>query len=201
MRKDKRAGKQPMRRGRPRWLWPVLGGGVVVIVGVVIMALLWPRSPIEAQALPERGDQSLLRDVQSFPSEGQEHVAQGASIDYKRKPPTSGSHYPNPTPAGFYTEPWSYGNLVHSLEHGAVVIYYDPKKLSEEAERSLKAFAAVHRNPWASVIAVPNPEPNPDSAYVLTAWTKMLKLETYDVQVVRAFLAEYLGRGPENRVR
>lgn len=29
----------------------------------------------------------------------------------------------------------------------------------------------------------------------------MLKLEEYDAKAVQAFLAEYLGRGPENRVR
>jgi hypothetical protein len=29
----------------------------------------------------------------------------------------------------------------------------------------------------------------------------MLNLDKYDPQVVRAFLAEYLGRGPENPIR
>jgi len=91
--------------------------------------------------------------------------------------------------------------LVHSLEHGAVVIYYDPTKLDPEAERSLKAFAQAHRHPWAGVLVVPNPEPDFGYPYILTAWTVMLKLEEYDAKVVQAFLAEYLGRGPENRVR
>lgn len=173
-------------------------------MAAVIVLLLWPRSPgsgLEAQPLPSRGDRALLQEVQSFPSQGQQHVAQGTPIAYQTSPPTSGSHYPSATRAGFYTEAPPLGNLVHSLEHGAVVIYYDPKNFAAEAERSLKAFASAHQNPWASVMVVPNPEPNPDAAYVLTAWTKMLKLDSYDVQVVRAFLAEYLGRGPENRVR
>ncbi len=37
-----------------------------------------------------------------------------------------------------------------------------------------------------------------DSPFILTAWDKMLKLDKYDPQVVKAFLAEYLGRGPES---
>ena len=202
--RDKRVGQRSSHRGRSRWLWPMLAGVAILMVAVVIATLLWPRSPggtIEAQALPNRGDQSLLSNVQSFPSEGQQHVQQGAAIEYNMSPPTSGSHYASPTAGAFHTETPPYGNLIHSLEHGAVVIYYDHQKLSDEAKSSLKAFADAHRDPWASVVVVPNPEPSPNAAYVLTAWTKMLQLEAYDVQVVRAFLAEYLGRGPENRVR
>ncbi|TSA55267.1 MAG: DUF3105 domain-containing protein, partial [Dehalococcoidia bacterium] len=37
--------------------------------------------------------------------------------------------------------------------------------------------------------------------FILTAWDKMLKLDKYDPRVVTAFLAEYLGRGPENPIR
>jgi hypothetical protein len=199
---EKQAGKCPTSHSRPRWLWLVLAGVGVLIVAAVIAALLWPRSlGIEAQALPAHGDKSLLASVQSFPNEGQTHIKNDAPTDYRTSPPTSGSHYDNPTTAGFYDEPQPYGNLVHNLEHGAVVIYYDPKELSDDARRSLKAFASAHRDPWASVIVVPNPEKAVDATYALTAWTKMLKLNTYDARVVQAFLAEYLGRGPEHPVR
>lgn len=90
---------------------------------------------------------------------------------------------------------------MHSLEHGAVVIYYDPAKLTDEIRQSLTRLVQAYRNPWASVIVVPNPDPQPEAPFILTAWTKMLKLERYDIPTIRAFLAEYLGRGPENPVR
>lgn len=196
--------KQPARGGRPQWLWLALGGAAILIAAVVMVTLRWPGSPqatLEARPLPAHGDQSMLRDVQSFPEEGLQHVAQGMPIEYGTSPPTSGSHYPHATPAGFYTETPPLGNLVHSLEHGAVVIYYHSRGLSAETEQSLRAFVQAHRNPWASVVVAPNPEPDPQFPYILTAWTKMLKMKEYDVKVVRAFLAEYLGRGPENPVR
>jgi hypothetical protein len=142
-----------------------------------------------------------LKNVQSFPSEGTEHVPESTQITYNTNPPTSGRHYGTATQPGFYVEPRPAGNLVHSLEHGAVVIYYDPAKLTDEVRQSLTRFVQAHRDTWASVIVVPNPDPQPDAPFILTAWTKMLKLDSYDIPTIRAFLAEYLGRGPENPVR
>ena len=158
-------------------------------------------SGIEAEPLPENGDQALLEDVEQHPSEGTQHVEQGTDLNYEAIPPTSGPHYSTTTAAGFYGEPQPDGAIVHSLEHGAVVIYYDEDALSEEAEQSLREWASAHTGTWQSVIVVPNPYEGVDSPYVLTAWRQSLRLNQYDAEVVQAFLAEYLGRGPENPVR
>jgi hypothetical protein len=156
---------------------------------------------IESEPLPESGDSSRLGDVERFPSQGAEHVDSGTEIDDERVPPLSGPHYASATEAGFYEETPPLGNLVHSLEHGAVVVYYDPGVLSPEAEESLRAFASVHTGPWQSVVVAPNPTADPGTAFVLTAWRTRLRMDSYDARTVRAFLAEYLGRGPENPVR
>jgi hypothetical protein len=190
--------KEPARR--PRWLWVIAGVavlGLIAVVGVFQSS----KTSLEAQPLPERGDQGLLQNVQSFPSEGTEHVSESTEVAYSTNPPTSGQHYAAATPGGFYVEPRPAGNLVHSLEHGAVVIYYDPAQLTDEIRQSLTRFVQAHRDPWASVIVVPHSDPKPDAPFVLTAWTKMFKLDRYDVPTIRAFLVEYLGRGPENPVR
>ena len=155
----------------------------------------------EASNLPDNGDQSLLEGVESFPSEGTKHVASGTQIDYARMPPLSGTHYPNPLEVGFYEQPQQLGNVVHALEHGAVVIYYQPSALTEEVRTSLNKWVQNHTDPWASVIAVPYPYEDPEAPFTLTAWRHMLRMEEYDVNVVRAFVAEYVGRGPENPVR
>lgn len=194
-----------------------LSVGVIagVVVGVAILAaggyLLFAGggestakgepAGFETDPLPNRGDDSRLQDVQSFESQGNQHVDSGTEINYERIPPTSGPHYPVPARAGFYEETPALGNLVHSLEHGAVVIYYDPSALTPHAEASLKAYAQTHTDGWKSVIVAPNPREDPESPFVLTAWTKLLRMDEYDAKTVRAFLAEYLGRGPENPVR
>jgi hypothetical protein len=183
--------------------------GAVAVVLVLLAAAVYVTvlsgdggsTSIEARPLPDSGDDSLLGGVQQFPSQGNAHVASDTQIDYSTSPPTSGPHYNLPAEAGFYDEPVPAGNLVHSLEHGAVVIYYDPAAITPAEEESLRAFASNNEDPWASVIVVPNPSAEPESPYVLTAWRTMLRTDEYDPDVVRAFLAEYVGRGPENPVR
>jgi hypothetical protein len=183
----------------------LLGGLAVAVVAVTLGATFLGGGSgvdgVEGQALPERGDDALLGDVQQFPSEGRQHVERGTEVTYNTSPPTSGPHYDGTTSAGFYEETPPLGDLVHTLEHGAVVVYYDSAAITPEARESLQAFASVHTGTWRSVVAVPNPADDPESPYVLTAWQHMLRMDSYDAEVVRAFLAEYLGRGPENAVR
>ncbi|GAA0206399.1 DUF3105 domain-containing protein [Halobaculum roseum] len=152
-------------------------------------------------SLPENGDPELLDDVESFPSEGVEHVERGTEVDYDTQPPTSGPHYSGVVEAGFYEEPQTMGDLVHTLEHGAVVAYYVPDALTDEARSSLETWANSHTGTWQSFVAVPNPYDDPQAPYTLTAWRHLLRMDEYDEDVVRAFAAEYIGRGPENPVR
>lgn len=183
-------------------VYGAVAGAAVAIAAVVYVVVLsggGGSAPVEAQPLPDSGEDALLQDVERFPSEGTAHVATGAEVDYATSPPTSGPHYGSPAEPGFYTEAPPAGNLVHSLEHGAVVVYYDPTAITPEAEESLRAFARNHDDTWAAVIVVPNDDP--ESAYVLTAWRTMLRTDDYDAEQVHAFLGEYLGRGPEHPVR
>lgn len=180
----------------------------LVAVGVVAYVTLFAGGSgggdvegLEGEPLPEHGNESQSSDVQTYPSQGNEHVDSGTDVKYSTMPPTSGPHYGQAASAGYYTETPPLGQLVHSLEHGAVVIYYDPARSSPAANESLQKFAQEHTGTWQSVIVVPNPQENPESTYVLTAWQHMLRMNSYDKRTVRAFLAEYLGRGPENPVR
>jgi hypothetical protein len=190
--------------GRPIIL---LVAGAVVVVGVALALFLTlsgdgpPADGIEGQSLDERGDSDLLAGVESFQNQGNEHVQRGTEVDYAQMPPLSGPHYAGTVEAGFYAEAQPLGDLVHTLEHGAVVVYYDPAALTNESEGSLREFAAVHTGTWRRVVVVPNPSENPDADYVLTAWRHRLYVDEYDPETVHAFLSEYLGRGPENPVR
>jgi len=193
-------------------LGPLILVGLLVIAGGVVVYVTFlmggdgataSASGLEAEPLPEQGSQSLLDGVERFESEGRDHVEPGTDIDYERVPPTSGPHYPSNELAapGFYETTPALGGLVHNLEHGHVVIYYDPSAITPEAEQSLTEFAGAHTADWASVVVVPNPREDPRGPYVLTAWRTRLVMDGYDNETVRAFLAEYLGRGPENAVR
>lgn len=138
-----------------------------------------------------------MSNVRSLPSEGQQHVAQGVSVYYSTNPPASGNHYGTPTAPGYYEAPQLPGNLLHALEHGHIVIYYD--RASPEATQSLKFWAGRFQNPWAGVVATPMPGIGQE--VILTAWTKMLRLRTFDAAAAAAFIDRFRGRGPENVVR
>src|SRR5260221_14245348 len=64
--------------------------------------------------------------IQTFPDEGHTHVPVGTVIQYNTDPPTSGDHYPFPQQGGYYQNPILAGFLVHSMEHGGVIVYYNP---------------------------------------------------------------------------
>jgi len=156
---------------------------------------------IESAALDDSGDSERLSSVEQFPSEGRQHVPSSQNLNYTQSPPLSGAHYDTPTQGGFYENAQPAGNIVHALEHGAVVIYYDPAALNDSTRNSLQTFADTHTGTWRSVIVVPNPNESAQSDYVLTAWRNRMYMDNYDAQTVHAFLSEFLGRGPENPVR
>ncbi len=59
---------------------------------------------------------------------GRGHVQMGTVVDYNSNPPTSGKHYGDWIRAGIYDEAKDDRNLVHSLEHGYVIMSYNCEK-------------------------------------------------------------------------
>lgn len=183
----------------------LLGGAAVLVVAVVAIWFLFlggsggEATGIEYEPLPESGDEKWISQVETFESEGREH--RSGDIQYDRVPPLSGPHWDDWVSAGFYEETPRLERLVHSLEHGAVVIYYNESALTPGAKASLQAWTNAQDGSWTSIIAVPNPNEDPRGDYVLTAWTHRLVIDDYQAEAVQAFAAEYLGRGPENPVR
>lgn len=62
-----------------------------------------------------------------MPDQGREHVTPEivASTQYNSNPPTSGPHLPAWVKPGVYTQPQQEGELIHSLEHGYIIISYN----------------------------------------------------------------------------
>lgn len=183
-----------------------VGIGVAIAVGATVYLTFLSgggggADGIEAAELNESGDDETLSSVERFPNEGTRHVPEGQDVEYAQSPPLSGPHYDTPTEGGFYEESQPAGNVVHALEHGAVVIYYDESAMNESARSSLQEFANTHTGTWRSVIVVPHTNESAESDFVLTAWRHRMYMDSYDAQVVFEFLSEFLGRGPENPVR
>jgi len=59
---------------------------------------------------------------------GQKHVLDISTSTYNSNPPTSGDHFPVWAKPGFYNQLISDGHLIHSMEHGYVIVWYDCTK-------------------------------------------------------------------------
>lgn len=161
----------------------------------VLSAPVW----VHAQgldALAEKG-QGRLEQVEEQPSRGEEHVPDGTPVAESKDFPTSGPHWPTPTKAGFYEDPQPKGALIHALEHGLVVVYYDDPGFT--ALSTLQRWSDDLAGRWSGLIAVPHEGLGQE--VVLTAWRRRLDLPEFDQAALAAFLDAYSGRGPENPVR
>jgi hypothetical protein len=188
----------------------ILALGVAVMIGLMV----WRIAANEAAAkLPpdpnsmEKQDDQCTHTKVNVAFDGLEtesctsaaHAAEGTPLTYPSDPPTSGTHWPSWVTPGFYKAGQPKEKLVHSLEHGHVVIYYDQKKLSAEQLDALQKLAGKYKGQWDGVVAIPRT--NPDHAVILTAWERRLPLANWDQAVVDRFVDAFRGRGPENPVR
>mgnify|MGYP003393793788 CR=1 FL=1 len=92
--------------------------------------------------LVSKHDERLAHPLagQEVKVEGKNHLPEGTKIDYNSNPPAAGPHYGKTQPAGIYKDPPADGYIVHSLEHGAVVLWYQKDLAKEEVEKLKKIF-------------------------------------------------------------
>ena len=129
------------------------------------------------------------------------HIAEDSDPGpYNSNPPTSGHHYPTPLTAGFYdTNTYQYpqGHLVHDLEHGYIIFWYNCKVLSDgqcsDLKTQIKAVMASADNfkviayPWDSI----------DVPVVMTSWGYLLRLPSFDANLAGSFIQQHRNRSPE----
>lgn len=171
------------------------------IVGVVAALVIWAVASevsggIDETAFLQLADQGRggLGAVVTVPDGGNAHVA---NASYASDYPTTGPHNPNPLAPGFYSREQPLDRLVHSLEHGIIVIYYDEP--DDGVLDELRDWSALYRGPWSGVIVTK--KPGQGSGVVLAAWRNLLQLEPFEPAVAAAFIDRFRGRGPENPVR
>jgi hypothetical protein len=121
--------------------------------------------------------------VEAFSVDSNTHTED--DLDYDLRPPVGGDHYPVPGTCGFYDRDAPPDEMiVHSLEHGAVWIAYDPD-LDEAQLTALQGLVAQQ----AKVIATPYQ--GLDSPLVVSAWGRQLALETVEDPRLAAFVDTY----------
>ena len=190
---------------RRNLLYAAIGGiAIVVVAGLALAFTLGgggdggddARTALEAAGCTLSATPSLAGDHSvTTPS--------GTSPKWDTVPPTSGPHYQVPAVYGVYDEPVYQAQLVHNLEHGAIVVQYG-EDVPQATVDQLKSFAQA--NPRGTIVA---PYPALGDKIALEAWvvpdpsrpaegTAYLgKCTGFDENAFSAFFAAYQFQGPE----
>src|SRR3990167_10830408 len=96
--------------------------GVIVLTLIIIFGGVWFGSK-EGAKNSEKLSKPLMGEKMA--DEGATHIARDKShLPYKSNPPTSGPHWVGVAGAGIKTEPVPDELVLHSMEHGATVVWY-----------------------------------------------------------------------------
>lgn len=163
--------------------WMILRGvSIVVVIAILLGAGWWGFRQFQ--------EYQVTKDVtQYFSIEDYtlEHVE--GEVLYEQIPPVGGPHNSIWQSCGYYPEPIYNWHGVHSLEHGAVWITYDPALPEQDVER-LKDLANQ------SYVLV-SPYPGIDAPVVGSVWGKQLKFDGPNDDRLEPFIREYR-RNPSN---
>jgi hypothetical protein len=105
-------------------------------------------------------------------------------VDYGQSPPAGGGHHPVWQNAGFYEEPVRNETAVHTLEHGAVWITYQPSLPQGQKDE-------IRRLVEGQTCMLASPYPGLDSPIVASAWGKQLRLEDAGSPDLEGFVRAY----------
>jgi hypothetical protein len=164
------------RRNRRIGIGGAIAGGIAIVALVVTTVVLTPQPP----AYTVGGDGADVEGVETFENEST-HIE--GVVDYEQTPPAGGPHNPAWLNCGVYSEPVPDENAVHSLEHGALWVTYDPA-LSDADVDALRAKLP-------STYVILSPFDGLPSPIVLSGWNTQLQVDDVDDERITAFIEEY----------
>lgn len=162
--------------------WPVISvvAIVVVVVGIIVFATL--------QTVNERNQRVLpINGIQIFSDLTAGHVT--APVLYDPVPPVGGDHRAVWLNCGVYDQPVENELAVHSLEHGAVWVTYQP-------DLSADAVAALRNLVRGREYVILSPYVGLPAPVVASAWGLQLRLDDPTDERLSRFLVKYM-QGPQ----
>lgn len=164
----------------------VIGGigilTLVILVGGISMLSAQGAKEQEKLATPLMGEEVKISSMN--------HVSQG-EVSNQNEPPAGGPMYGQTAGPGIKSTQASAGSLNHSMEHGAVVVYYNEELPEPDRKKIEEAFLNARGSkimtPWKG-LGVP---------VALTSWGRILKLKSIDPKVIQQFIETNNNRAPE----
>jgi len=124
---------------------------------------------------------------------GRDHIATDSKKpEYNSNPPTSGPHFATPASWGVYDKELPDQQIIHNLEHGGVWITFN-SDLEKEVIEKLKEIASSYKSK-----VIMTPRAANDSKIALASWERLLKLDSYNEEEIKDFVARMRNKGPES---
>jgi len=155
-------------KSKTPWLrYAMIGGGGIAILGLLVLSF----GGLEGKPDPPPG-------IQTFAGLSRDHVDTG--VVYEQNPPVGGSHGSIWANCGFYDTPIPSENAVHSLEHGAVWITFQPDLPQDQIDR-LRDLAR-------GTEVLVSPFPGLDAPVVASTWGNQLSFTGADDPLLEDFV-------------
>ena len=168
----------------------------VVVIAVVVVAIVVQRGS-ESGIAGEVGvseAEANCGEIESPEDQGRDHIPDGEPhAPYSSSPPTSGPHYGSPAAVSFYAEQMPPEQLIHNMEHGQIVIWYNPDAPADLIDQ---VETLVRQEPAATVATAYTDIESPYQM-VLSAWGKIQMCEKVSQDVVDDFRRRFQGKSPE----
>lgn len=166
------ARKEERKRSRRRLaLWI---GASAVAVAVAITAVVLLSRPGVPVAEPI--------SAVTFSDQARGHAA--GPVDYSVIPPVGGDHAEVGQKCGIYLEPVANENGVHSLEHGAIWVTYDPELPTDQVKVLQDAVRRLPYGLLSPYVGLPAP-------VVASVWGVQVKVESATDPELANFIAKY----------
>ena len=182
---------------------------VAALAGAAVAGCNTPPTVVDAGVQDATAGEPMTIDgaqcnavIASHPDEGANHIACTTPATYLTTPPSSGSHYPVWPLPGTYTTAIPWGNLVHLMEHGGVVIVYNcgATGCADELARAQTFVAGVSDSACTPARVILMPDPTLDVRWAAAAWTWTLRADCFDDAAFSQFVVEHLGHGLEDGI-
>jgi hypothetical protein len=133
------------------------------------------------------------------------HVKDGTDPGpYATNPPAGGRHFADPVLAGFYDDAFAAslgqypeGHLVHSLEHGYVIFWYNCDLLSAQECTTLKTQIRQVMDKFGGKKLIAYPWKTMDVPVAMTSWDRLQRFTTFDPALAERFIRANMNKSPE----
>jgi hypothetical protein len=168
--------------------WRILLIGGVLVIGAIVLLVVFLFANQSGGVGARQVDQ------------GGGHIQDGTvGGPYSSVPGTSGPHWSTPHAWGVFTTAVPESQAIHNLEHGGIVVWYEPARTDAAAIDALTQWAQqqvttsrykVILSPWSGT--------DFGHPIAVTAWDWLLYLDTLDIGQIQAFMNDHYQHAPEN---